>query len=249
MTISIAITGATGRMGRLISDLIAQSDEFTLHSQLDSSSELDEMLGADVVIDVTNYEVSRRVVDFAVQHGSNVVIGTSGWNSGRIAELETTLPDDRGVIVVPNFSIGSVLGTKLAAMAAKLFESVEIIEAHHDGKIDSPSGTAVRTAEAIATARQTPLVPPFAEQRARGEAVAGVPIHSLRLQGVVADQRVIFGGVGETLEIRHETLSSEAYAHGILLALRAAATARGITVGLEQLLGLDDSDARGSDAR
>ncbi|WP_311476733.1 4-hydroxy-tetrahydrodipicolinate reductase [uncultured Gulosibacter sp.] len=249
MTISIAITGATGRMGRLISDLIAQSDEFALHAQLDSSSDLDEMLGADVVIDVTNYEVSRRVVDFAVHHGSNVVVGTSGWNSDRIAELESRLPADRGVIIVPNFSIGSVLGTQLAIVAAKLFESVEIIESHHDGKIDSPSGTAVRTAEAIAHARQTPLAPPFVQQRARGEVVAGVPIHSLRLRGVVADQRVIFGGVGETLEIRHETLSADAYAYGITRALHAAPQVRGVTVGLEQLLGLNGRDARGSDAQ
>lgn len=240
MTISIALTGASGRMGELITQLIHDTDGLELHSSLTSQSQLDEMLGADVLIDVTNIEASAAAVRFAVNNGINAVVGTSGWNAERIAALETELPAERGVLIVPNFSVGSVLGTYLATIAGRFFESIEIIEAHHDAKIDSPSGTAVRTAEAIVAARGSEPVPPHPEQTARGEVIDGVPVHSLRLRGVVADQRVIFGGAGETLEVRHETFSQDAYAHGILLALRAAPELRGVTVGLDALLGVGE---------
>jgi 4-hydroxy-tetrahydrodipicolinate reductase len=192
-----------------------------------------------VLIDVTNLEFSERAVSFALAHGLNVVVGTSGWNADRLTELEGEIPADRGVLVVPNFSVGSVLSTHLAAIAGRFFDSIEVIEAHHDRKIDSPSGTAVRTAEAIAAARDTALEPPFADQTARGEVVAGIPVHSMRLRGVVADQQVILGGVGEVVTIRHETLSPGAYSHGIELALRQSPDLRGLTVGLDALLGLE----------
>lgn len=244
MTVSVAITGATGRMGQLIRRILEGTDGFELHAALTSASSLDEMLGADVLIDVTRYEVSERAVDFALANGIDVVVGTSGWDATRLAALETRIPAGRGVLVVPNFSVGSVLGTRLAELAGRFFDSIEILEAHHAGKIDSPSGTAVRTAERIAAARDTPLEPPHAEQRARGEIVAGIPVHSLRLRGVVADQQVILGGTGETLTIRHETFSQEAYTQGILLALRGVGGLEGLVVGLDGLLGLDDAGVR-----
>ena len=127
------------------------------------------------------------------------------------------------MIIVPNFSLGSVLATSFAAMASRFYDSIEIIEAHHEGKIDSPSGTAVRTAELIGEARDGlgPVIAPHADQRARGQQVSSVPIHSLRMQGVVAKQQVLLGGVGEQLTISHDTLSPAAYEAGILLALRA----------------------------
>ena len=144
------------------------------------------------------------------------------------------------VVIVPNFSLGSVLATRFAALAAPYFDSIEIVEAHHPGKIDSPSGTAIRTAELIAAARQSigPVEAPHADQRARGQLVASVPIHSIRLDGVLAQQDVLFGGVGETLSIRHLTMSDASYEAGIMLGLRATRDARGLIVGLDSLLDL-----------
>jgi len=246
MTVSVAVLGATGRMGRLITRIIEEADDLVLHSALSSASSPREMLGADVLIDVTRLDVSERAVRFAIQHGIDVVVGTSGWGAERVEQLRTELPADRGVVIVPNFSLGSVLTTRLAAIAGRFYDSVEIIEAHHAGKVDSPSGTAVRTAEAIADAREGELVAPGAGQEARGAIVRGIPIHALRLRGVVADQQVVLGGTGEVLTLRHETISQDAYVQGILLALRAAHGARGVTVGLDALLGLDALGAAGS---
>lgn len=238
MTISVAVTGASGRMGTLIQQIIADTEGLEFHAGLTSASSSEEMLGADVLIDVTRLDVSEKNVDFALEHGLNVVVGTSGWSQERLRDLEQRIPEGRGVIIVPNFSVGSVLGTHLATIAGKFYDSIEILEAHHDKKVDSPSGTAVRTAEAISAARGSEPVPPNADQRSRGEVVAGIPVHALRLRGVVADQQIIFGGTGETLTIRHETFSSTAYTHGIQLAIKAAANATGLTVGIDGLLGI-----------
>ena len=240
MRTKVAVVGASGRMGRIITGLIEASEDFELVASLGSQDELNGMLGADVVVDVTLPAVSQGVVEFAVANGLNVLVGTSGWSHDRITALERTITDklDVGVLVIPNFSIGSVLATSFAAQAARYYESIEIIEAHASTKVDSPSGTAVRTAELIGDARIElgPVKAPHADQRARGQQVSSVPIHSLRMQGVVAKQDVIFGGTGETLTISHETLSPTAYEAGIMLALRAARAARGVIVGLDKLL-------------
>jgi 4-hydroxy-tetrahydrodipicolinate reductase len=242
MITRVAVVGATGRMGQLASRLIEASDEFELHASLDSKAPLSDMLGADIVMDVTVPGVSQGVVEFAVANGLNVLVGTSGWSSDRIASLERSITDKLavGVIIIPNFSVGSVLATSFAALAAPFFESMEIIEAHHASKVDSPSGTATRTAELMQDARAAlgPVIAPHADQRARGQQVSSIPIHSLRMQGVVAKQDVIFGGTGETLTIVHETLSPTSYEAGIMLGLRAARTARGVTVGLDKLINL-----------
>lgn len=246
MTTRVAIVGATGRMGRLATSIIEASDEFELAASIDSRGTLDEMIGADVVFDVTVPAVSQGVVEFAIANGITVVVGTSGWSADRILSLRKLLGDvpASGVIIVPNFSVGSVLATSFAAMAARFFESIEIVEAHHATKVDSPSGTAVRTAELIGEARAAlgPVVAPHTDQRARGQQVWSVPIHSLRLQGVVAKQDVIFGGTGEVLTITHETIAPTAYEAGILVALRAAKDARGIIVGLDKLIDLGGID-------
>jgi 4-hydroxy-tetrahydrodipicolinate reductase len=242
MTTQVAVIGATGTMGQLVSQIIEASDEFELFARLGSKDELSKMLGADIAVDVTLPAVSPGVVDFAVANGIAVLVGTSGWSGERITSLRRTVEGipDAGVIIIPNFSVGSVLATSFAALAARFFESIEIIEAHHPGKSDSPSGTAVRTAELMGDARAElgPVIAPHADQRARGQQVSSIPIHSLRLQGVVAKQDVIFGGNGEVLTITHETIAPSAYRTGILLALRAARTARGVTVGLDKLLDL-----------
>jgi 4-hydroxy-tetrahydrodipicolinate reductase len=240
MTTKVAVVGATGRLGQLASRIIDSVDDLELVARLNSQSALSEMLGADVVLDVTVPAVSQGVVEYAVANGINALVGTSGWTSERIVALERTINGNLavGVIIVPNFSIGSVLATSFAVMAARFYDSIEIIEAHHASKIDSPSGTAVRTAELIGNARVTlgPVIAPHSDQRARGQQVSSVPIHSLRMQGIVAKQDVVFGGNGEILTVSHETLSPSAYEKGILLALRAAASARGVTVGLDKLI-------------
>jgi 4-hydroxy-tetrahydrodipicolinate reductase len=242
MTVSVAVVGATGRLGRLASSLIDASDDFELAAAIGSSGDLADIRGADVVLDVTVPAVTQSVVEYAIAEGINVLVGTSGWSSERIAGIERLVAGvpDVGVVIVPNFSLGSVLATSLAAQAARFFDSIEIVEAHHASKVDSPSGTAVRTAELMGQARGDlgPVAAPHVDQRARGQQVASIPIHSLRMNGVVARQDVHFGGTGEVLTITHETLSPSAYEAGILLGLRAAATARGVIVGLDAIIDL-----------
>lgn len=254
MTISVAIAGASGRLGSVVADVVRESPGMRLHAAMTSASDPAQMRGADVLVDATRLDVSEGLVDVALTEGMNVVIGTSGWDQARVDALRERLPRERGVLVVPNFSLGSVTGTLLAGIAARFLADAEIIEAHHAGKIDSPSGTAIRTAERIAEARRERAAreelpggePPARElpgvgQPARGAVVEGVPVHSLRLPGVVAEQRVLFGGAGELLEIRHETLSPDAYRAGIRAAILAAPEMRGVVVGLGSLLGLEHS--------
>lgn len=223
-------------MGKLALDLIDAAQDLSLHAALDSKSELSDALGADVIFEVTKLDVSEKVVNFAISNNMKIVVGTSGWSAAKLAVLEHDLESTAaGVLVIPNFSIGSMLASSFAAQAAKFFNSIEIVEAHHAGKIDSPSGTAVRTAEMITEARKTltqPLIPGVGQQ-ARGEVVAGVPIHSLRIAGVSAKQEVLFGGDSELLTISHETSSVQAYAFGILMCLRAAVKTQGLLVGLK----------------
>ena len=242
MTTKVAVVGATGKLGRLVSQIVRNSEEFELVAEIDSRGELADMLGADIAVDVTLPAVSQSVVEFAVAHGISVLVGTSGWSSEWIATLERTITGNLavGVIIVPNFSIGSVLTTVFATMAARFYDSIEIIEAHHASKVDSPSGTAVRTAELIGAARAGlgPVAAPHADQRARGQQVASIPVHSLRMHGVVARQDVIFGGNGEVLTLSHETLAPSSYEPGILIALRATVGVRGVVVGLDKLIDL-----------
>lgn len=242
MTTSVAVVGATGKLGQLVARIVREADDFELTAALDSKADLSRVLGVDIVVDVTLPAVSQGIVDYAVENGINVVVGTSGWTGQRIASLENRVAarGDVGVIIIPNFSLGSVLATTLSTIAARLFESIEIVETHSSSKVDSPSGTAVRTAELMGAARGAlgPVAAPHTDQRARGQQVSSIPVHSLRLQGVLARQDVIFGGTGETLTISHETISSSSYEAGILVALRAAREARGVTVGLDKLVEL-----------
>lgn len=240
MRISVAVVGASGRMGKLALDLIDASQDLELYAALDSKSDIAQTIGADVVFDVTKFEVSQSVVAHAIANNQKLVVGTSGWSANHLQQLEKQLQASAAaIVVVPNFSVGSMLATIFAAEAAKHFDSIEIIEAHHAGKIDSPSGTAVRTAELIAGAREgKPVLLPGAGQQARGEVVAGVPIHSLRINGVSAKQEVLLGGESELLTLSHETTSVRAYTSGILASIRFAAKSTGLTVGLQSVLGL-----------
>ncbi|MFT4123863.1 MAG: 4-hydroxy-tetrahydrodipicolinate reductase [Microbacteriaceae bacterium] len=242
MAARVAVVGARGRMGRLVTGILDAASDLQAHALIGSQDALDGILGADVVIDVTVPAVSQTVVERAIAAGIPVVVGTSGWTGERIAALGPLLGSEprSSVLIVPNFSVGSVLATRFAAAAARHFESIEIVEAHHAGKLDSPSGTAVRTAELIGEARRElgPVLAPHVDQRARGQQVASVPVHSLRMRGVIARQEVLLGGTGELLTISHETTSPESYTAGILLALRRAPALRGVVLGLDALLGL-----------
>lgn len=242
MVTKVAVVGATGRMGALAQRLIAEADDFELHSALASKDSLEQLSGADLVFDVTVPAASPAIVDAALDRGIPVLVGTSGWTAERIATLRQRVTPDAspGVVIIPNFSLGSALATAFAVLAAPWFDSIEIVESHHAGKVDSPSGTAIRTAELIGQARSEvgPVAAPHADQRARGQQVASVPIHSLRHAGVSARQEVVLGGDGETVRIVHDTLSDESYEAGILLGLRAARDAHGVVVGLDALLDL-----------
>jgi len=243
MTSLIAVVGATGTLGSFVVDLVRRTPGLELHAGLSSRDDLDDVRGADLVVDVTHPAVSPGIVEHVVRAGLPVLVGTSGWSAERVAALRTVVADvdGPGVLVVPNFSLGSVLATRFATTAARFYESVEIVEAHHQGKVDSPSGTAVRTAELIAEARRDlgPVSAPSSDQRARGQQVASVPVHSMRLRGVVAKQEVVFGGEGETLTLTHDTLSPRAYEQGLLVAMAAAPGVTGVVVGLDAVLPLD----------
>jgi 4-hydroxy-tetrahydrodipicolinate reductase len=247
MVTPVAVVGATGRLGGLVAAVVEELPDFELVASLTSKDGVHEAPpsvfgGASVVVDVTVPALSPAIVENALASGANVLVGTSGWSEARLATLRSGLEarPEQGVFVVPNFSVGSVLGTHLATIAAPWFPSIEIVETHHAGKVDSPSGTAVRTAELIAAARRDvgPVEAPHVDQRARGQQVASVPIHSLRLPGVKAVQDVVLSGPGETLTIRHDTTDDVAYVAGVRAALAAVGSMRGLTVGLGSVLGI-----------
>jgi 4-hydroxy-tetrahydrodipicolinate reductase len=243
MTKHVALVGGSGKLGTIIKTVIDELDGFDVTRVLTSSSDLSELDGVDLVVDASTPHVSVDVVRAAAERGINVLVGTSGWSAERIS-LVRPLVESAGTaaVFIPNFSLGSVLGSALAAAAAPFFPSAEIIEAHRDTKIDSPSGTAVRTAELIASSRsdQGPVDAPHVDQRARGQQVASVPVHSLRRPGVIARQDVVLSGPGESLTITHDTVEPAlAYAPGIRLAVPFAAEASGVIVGLENMLDID----------
>ncbi len=242
MTTQVALVGGTGKLGTIIRSVIDSLDGYDVVRVLTSSSDLSELRGADLVVDASVPAVSIEVVRAATEQGINVLVGTSGWSQQRIAAIRPLVDAaGTGAVFIPNFSLGSVLGSALAAAAAPFFPSAEIIEAHRETKIDSPSGTAVRTAELIAAARESvgPVSAPHVDQRARGQQVAAVPVHSLRRPGVVAKQEVILSGPGESLTFVHDTVEPAlAYAPGIRLAVPFATGARGVTVGLENIIDL-----------
>jgi len=258
MTTRVAIVGATGKLGGIVRGVVEAEPGFKVHALLSSRDALASIEGADLVVDASTPVVSIDVVRAALERGIPVLVGTSGWSNERIA-LVRPLVDAAGVgaVFIPNFSLGSVVGSALAAAAAPLFDSVEIVEAHRDTKVDSPSGTAVRTAELVAAARVHvgPVSAPHVDQRARGQQVASVPVHSLRRPGVVARQEVLLSGPGETLSIVHDTTEPAlAYAPGIRVALRAAPGLHGVVVGLESFLDIGlrtpgrEPDAASADA-
>jgi len=240
MTTRVAIVGGTGKLGGVIREVVEAEEGYEVSAVLTSRSEMSELDGADLVIDASTPAVSIDIVRAAIERGINVLVGTSGWSNERIALVRPLVDaSGTGVVFIPNFSLGSVIGSALAAAAAPFFPSIEIIEAHRETKVDSPSGTAVRTAELIAAARAEvgPVESPHVDQRARGQRVASVPIHSLRRPGVIARQETVLSGPGESLTIVHDTVDpATAYAPGIRLALAAAREATGVVIGLDSFI-------------
>ncbi|MEX0800981.1 MAG: 4-hydroxy-tetrahydrodipicolinate reductase [Dehalococcoidia bacterium] len=198
----------------------------------------------DVVVDFTNAEYTPGVSREALEAGARLVIGTSGLSEAFVNELEGECRERKlGAIVAANFALGAVVMAHLAGIAARFFDSAELIEMHNEGKADSPSGTAIATARKMAGARDDPFHrPPSGSETVegtRGGAVDGVTIHSVRLPGLVAHQEVIFGGPGETLTIRHDSTSRESFMPGVLLAIREVMKREELVLGLEPLLGIE----------
>jgi 4-hydroxy-tetrahydrodipicolinate reductase len=246
--VRVGVLGARGRMGTEVCKAVEAADDLALVATVDQGDALSQVTeaGARVVVDFTSPDVVMDNVRWCVEHGVNVVVGTSGFTEARYEQVRALLADrpELGVIVVPNFAIGAVLMMEFAARAARHFPSVEIIELHHPNKLDAPSGTAQRTAEIIAAARAEAGMGPVPDATkeelagARGARVEGIHVHSVRATGLVAHQEILFGTAGETLTIRHDSYDRASFMPGVLLAVREAVRRPGLTVGLAPLLGL-----------
>ncbi|MBP0460379.1 4-hydroxy-tetrahydrodipicolinate reductase [Streptomyces montanisoli] len=244
----VAVLGAKGRIGSEAARAVEAADDMELVAAVGRGDKLEALVesGAQVAVELTTPASVMGNLDFCVRHGIHAVVGTTGWTGERLAELGTSLAASpgTGVLIAPNFSIGAVLTMKFSQMAARMFESVEIVELHHPGKADAPSGTATRTAQLVAEARAAaglgdqPDATRTALEGARGADVDGVPVHSVRLRGLLAHQEVILGGEGETLTIRHDSLHHSSFMPGVLLGVRRVASVPGLTYGLEHFLDL-----------
>ena len=245
--IKVGVLGAKGRMGSQVCATVGNAADLELVAGVDVGDARDELTAAEVVVDFTHPGAVMDNLRWCVEHDLAAVVGTSGFDDARLAEVASwlaTRPDGR-VLVVPNFSVGAVLMMRFAAVAAPFFESAEVIELHHAGKADAPSGTAGRTASMISAARSAAGTGPMpdatvtATEGARGAQVDDVHVHSVRLAGLVAHQEVLLGGHGEVLTIRHDSLDRASFMPGVLLAVRGiGGLPPGLTVGIESLLGL-----------
>lgn len=246
--LKVAVVGAAGRMGQHTCAAVEAVDGLELVARIDRTRSLADAAAADadVVVDFTVPDAAIANIDAALGLGMHVVVGTSGFDAARLAQVDALVArtPGLGVVVAPNFAIGAVLLMKFAREAAAHFTSVEIVETHHPDKVDAPSGTAVHTAQAVAEARRSAgmAAAPDATSRAldgaRGASVDGVPVHSLRLRGAVAHEEVAFGNAGELLTLRHDSLDRAGFMPGVLLAIRQVVHRPGLTVGLEPLLDL-----------
>lgn len=244
----VAVLGAKGRIGSEAVKAVEAADDLELVAALGRGDSLDTLTetGAQVAVELTTPDSVMGNLEFCVGHGIHAVVGTTGWDDERLARLTSWLDASprTGVLIAPNFSIGAVLTMKFAQIAAPLFESVEVVELHHPKKVDAPSGTATRTAQLIAAARREAGTAPAPDATrtaldgARGADVDGVPVHSVRLRGLLAHQEVLLGGEGETLTIRHDSLHHSSFMPGILLGVRRVPAAPGLTFGLEHFLDL-----------
>jgi 4-hydroxy-tetrahydrodipicolinate reductase len=242
----VGVLGAKGRVGATMVQAVEAADDLTFTSGVDAGDPLSLFTDSQtaVVIDFTHPDVVMDNLKFLINNGIHAVVGTTGFTDERLGQVKAWLADkpDVAALIAPNFAIGAVLSMHFAKQAARFFESAEVIELHHPHKADAPSGTAARTARLIAEARKG--LPPNPDatstglEGARGADVDGIPVHSVRLAGLVAHQEVLFGTQGETLTIRHDSLDRTSFVPGVLLAVRTVGGHPGLTVGLEPLLDL-----------
>ena len=247
--IRVGVLGSKGKMGQAVLAAISSADDLECVAQIDLGDSLDLLTknNAEVVIDFTQPDSVMGNLKFAIENGIHCVVGTTGFNDEKLAQLNKLITANPkvGVLVAPNFGLGAVLMMHFAEKAAKYFESAEIIELHHPNKIDAPSGTATRTAELMGDARKSAGLPVMPDATAtsldgaRGSQVAGIHIHSIRARGLVAHQEVIFGAQGETLTIRHDSLDRSGFMPGVLVAVREVGRHPGLTYGLEHFINLD----------
>ena len=245
----VGVLGARGKVGAEVCKAVQAADDMELVAAVDADDSIDELVsaGAEAVVDFTHPDVVMDNLEFCIDHGIHAVVGTTGFDDARLDQLRAWLADspETGVLVAPNFSIGAILMMRFAAEAAPFYESVEIVELHHPDKADAPSGTATRTAQLVAAARREAGAGPIPDATssglagARGADVEGIRVHGLRIRGLVAHQEVILGGLGETLTIRHDSLDRVSFTPGVLLGLRSIGSRPGLTVGLEEFMGLD----------
>ena len=243
---NVAVLGARGRMGAEVVKAVSGANDLNLVAELDLGDSLDKLISskAEVAVDFTTPDSVMANLEFLISHGVHAVVGTTGFDSARIKKIETLLSANPtvGVLIAPNFAIGAVLMMEFAEKAAKYFESAEIIELHHPDKVDAPSGTAARTAELMTTARKNaglsamPDATTTSLEGARGTTVGEVPVHSVRLRGLIAHQEVLLGGPGETLSIRHDSLDRAGFMPGVLLGVRQVVSHKGLTFGLEHFM-------------
>lgn len=242
----MAVIGAAGRMGGEVVRAVDAADDLHLAAAVDLGDSREALVaaGATVAVDFTTPDAVMDNLRFCIQNGIHAVVGTTGFDDARVEQVRAWLREAPGVgvVIAPNFGLGAVLLMKFAREAAPYFESVEIIELHHPDKADAPSGTATHTAHAIAQARRetgrapAPDATTHAAEGARGASIDGVPVHSVRVRGLVAHEEVLFGNPGEVLSLRHDSLDRSSFMPGVLLAVRRVGDVPGLTVGLDALL-------------
>lgn len=242
----VGVFGARGRMGAEVCRAVESARDLELVAAIDLEDDRQAAESAEVIVDFTHPDAVMDNISWCIDHGIHTVVGTTGFTEERLDQLRKSLAehDGVGVLIAPNFSIGAVLMMRFAEQAAPFYESAEVIELHHPGKADAPSGTAANTARKIAAARTAAAIaePPDATVQelpgARGAEVDGIRVHGVRLRGLVAHQEVLFGAEGETLTIRHDSLDRVSFMPGVLAAIRAIGTRPGLTVGIEPILGI-----------
>ena len=248
MSIKVGVLGDKGRMGATTVEAINSASDLELVATVDLGDSMESLVaaGAQVVVDFTHPDAVMSNLEFAINHGMSVVVGTTGFDDEKLDQVRGWLAANPqvGALIAPNFGLGAVLMMQFAAQASKYFESVEIVELHHPNKADAPSGTAARTAQLITEARASvhkeamPDATSTSLPGARGAKVGDVPVHSVRLRGLVAHQEVILGDTGETLTIRHDSIDRTGFMPGVLLGVRKVVQTPGLTFGLEHFLNL-----------
>ena len=245
--IRVAVTGAKGRMGSTVVAAVTGAPDMEVVAQLDAGDPITKKTvnGAQVAVDFSVPGVTEANVHALLDVGVDVVVGTTGWTEESYARVRTHAQEaGRAVLIAPNFAMGAVLAMKFAAMAAPYFESAEVIEMHHPGKVDAPSGTAVATARGIARARaeaglgDMPDATEMDELGSRGGRVDGVPVHAVPLRGLTASEEILLGNEGEQLVIRTDSFDRVSFMPGVLLGVRRVIGRTGLTIGLDQVMGL-----------